>query len=373
MGGHEDDMRLALELAERGWGRVSPNPMVGAVVVSDAGAILGEGWHEGPGTPHAEAMALAHAGERARGATVVSTLEPCNRHGRTPPCTDALIGAGVSRVVVAATDPNLGPGAPGVAQLRTAGVDVDVGLLQDQARRLNEAFEHHVTTGRPFVVLKSAASLDGKTAASDGSSKWITSEQARGDVQRLRAWSDAIVVGSRTVAEDDPALTVRDPRFTQARPPARVVVDSAGRLPPVGQLFDGAAPTLIATTERVPEIRVAEWQTAGAEVIVVDRDGEGGVSLGALLDVLGKRDVQGVVIEGGANLAWAFVRDELVDRIVLYLAPKVIGGAASLGVVAGKGFAPVDRAAHLVFERVERIGPDLKVEARVESGVHRDR
>ena len=374
MGGHEEHMRRALELAERGgWGRVSPNPLVGAVVVSDAGEVLGEGWHEGPGTPHAEAMALAQAGERASGATVVTTLEPCNRHGRTPPCTVGLIDAGVARVVIAATDPNLGAGAPGVAQLRGAKIDVDVGLMQDDARLLNEAFEHHVTTGRPFVVLKSAASLDGKTAATDGSSKWITSKEARADAQRLRAWSDAIVVGSRTIVEDDPALTVRDPGFSNARPPVRVVVDSAGRLPPVGHLFDGVAPTLIATTERAPEIRVAEWQTAGAEVIVLDRDADGGVSLEALLDALGKRDVQGVVVEGGANLAWAFLRDGLVDRVVLYVAPKVIGGAAALGVVAGKGFAPVDRAASLVFERVERIGPDLKVEARVENGVHRDR
>ena len=202
---------------------------------------------------------------------------------------------------------------------------------------------------------------------------------AAGSSSRATTWCagtrlfDAIVVGSRTVVEDDPALTVRDPGFSNARPPVRVVVDSAGRLPPVGHLFDGVAPTLIATTERAPEIRVAEWQTAGAEVIVLDRDADGGVSLEALLDALGKRDVQGVVVEGGANLAWAFLRDGLVDRVVLYVAPKVIGGAAALGVVAGKGFAPVDRAASLVFERVERIGPDLKVEARVENGVHRDR
>ena len=224
-------------------------------------------------------MALEQAGAAARGATVVTTLEPCDRQGRTPPCTRALIAAGVGRVVVGAIDPHLGEGAPGLAELRSAGISVETGVLEAEARRLNEAFEHHVANGLPFVVMKSAASLDGKTAAVDGTSRWITSEDARSDVQRLRAWSDAILVGSRTVAEDDPALTVRDPRFAGARPPLRVVVDSGGRLPAVGRLFDGSAPTLIATTDRTDELRVAEWQTAGAEVVVVDRDADDGVSL----------------------------------------------------------------------------------------------
>jgi len=365
----EEQMRRALELAERGWGRVSPNPMVGAVAVSEHGDVLGEGWHEGPGTRHAEVMALEQAGAAARGATVVTTLEPCDRQGRTPPCTRALIAAGVSRVVVGAIDPHLGEGAPGLAELRSAGIAVESGVLEVEARRLNEAFEHHVATGLPFVVMKSAASLDGKTAAVDGTSRWITSEDARSDVQRLRAWSDAILVGSRTVAEDDPALTVRDPRFAGARPPLRVAVDSGGRLPPVGRLFDGSAPTLIATTDRTDELRVAGWQTAGAEVVVLDRDADDGVSLRKLLELLGARQVQGVLVEAGANLAWALLRDDLVDRIVLYLAPKVLGGAAAPGVVDGRGFSPVGEALPLAFERVERIGPDLKVEAHV----HRDR
>jgi diaminohydroxyphosphoribosylaminopyrimidine deaminase / 5-amino-6-(5-phosphoribosylamino)uracil reductase len=366
---HEQLMRRALELAERGWGRVSPNPMVGALVVAADGSIIAEGWHEGPGTRHAELMALERAGDRARGAALVTTLEPCNRHGRTPPCTDALIAAGVTRFVVGAINPDLGEGAPGLAQLRDAGIAVEVGVLEADARRLNDAFEHHVRTGRPFVVMKSASSLDGKTAAVDGSSRWITSEDARADVQRLRAWADAILVGSRTVVEDDPALTVRDPRFADARPPLRVAVDSGGRLPPVGRLFDDAAPTLIATTERTTELRVAEWRTAGAEVAVLDRDADDGVSLPALLALLGSRDVQGLLVEAGANLAWALLRDDLVDRLVVYVAPKILGGAAAPGVVDGRGFSPVSAALPLAFERIERIGPDLKVEAHV----HRDR
>jgi diaminohydroxyphosphoribosylaminopyrimidine deaminase/5-amino-6-(5-phosphoribosylamino)uracil reductase len=362
-------MRRALELAERGWGRVSPNPLVGALVAAPDGEVLGEGWHEGPGTPHAELMALQAAGDRAAGATLVCTLEPCNHFGRTPPCTKAVIAAGIARVVVAATDPNLEGDEPGLAELRAAGIEVGSGLLEGEARRQNAAFEHHVRTGLPFVVLKSAATLDGKTAAVDGSSRWITSEEARADAHRLRAWADAIVVGARTVLEDDPALTIRDPRSEDARPPLRVVVDSAGRVPVRARVFDDAAPTLVATTERAPEERLDAWAHAGAEVLVLERDDAGSVDLAALLRALGKRDVQGVLVEGGATLAWSFVRDALVDRVVLYVAPKILGGTAAPGVVTGGGFAPVEAALSLELERVERIGPDLKVEARV----HRDR
>ncbi|HEY6568106.1 MAG TPA: bifunctional diaminohydroxyphosphoribosylaminopyrimidine deaminase/5-amino-6-(5-phosphoribosylamino)uracil reductase RibD [Actinomycetota bacterium] len=362
-------MRRALLLAERGWGRVSPNPMVGALVVDDRdGEVLGEGWHEGPGTMHAEVMALRRAGDRARGSTVVCTLEPCHRVGRTPPCTLALIEAGVAKVVVAATDPNMGDDAPGLSDLRAAGIDVEAGVLEPEARRLNGAFERHVTTGLPTVTLKMASSLDGKSAARDGSSKWITGMEARDDVQRSRAWADAIVVGAGTVIADDPALTVRDVRFSDARPPLRVVVDSAGRVPPRGSLFDGSAPTLIATTSNAPEARVAGWVGAGAEVVVLDRDVEGGVSLPSLLAALGKRDVQGVLLEGGPTLAWSFVRDGLVDDVVLYVAPKVVGGATAPGVLMGEGFAPITDALDLTFESATMVGSDLRLEAHV----HRD-
>jgi diaminohydroxyphosphoribosylaminopyrimidine deaminase / 5-amino-6-(5-phosphoribosylamino)uracil reductase len=326
---HEADMRRALGLAERGWGRVSPNPLVGAVVRSTSGDVIGEGWHEGPGTPHAEAMALAQAGADARGATVVSTLEPCNRFGRTPPCTAALIDAGVARVVVGATDPDLGDGAPGIADLRAAGIEVVTDVLGAECRDLNDAFERHVLTGRPFVVLKSAASIDGKTAA------------------------------------DDPSLTIRDVRYAAARPPRRVVVDSTGRTPAEARVFDGSAPTLVATTDRAQHDRVSAWEAAGADVVIVDRDEAGRASIPGLLDALGKRDVQGLLVESGARLAWAFVGAGLVDRLVVYLAPKLIGGEHAAGLVAGEGFVPVDAALGLAFERVERIGPDLKVVARV--------
>ena len=362
-------MRRALALAERGWGRVSPNPMVGAVVVRD-GRVVGEGWHEGPGLPHAEIMALREAGaDAARGATVVCTLEPCDHTGRTAPCTQALIEAGVARVVAATGDPNPLVDGAGFARLRAAGVEVVHGPLAAEARRLNEAFERHVMTGLPFVTLKSAATLDGKTAAADGSSKWITGEAARADVQRLRAGADAIVVGSRTVIADDPALTVRDPAFADARPPLRVVVDSRGAIAADARLFDSAAPTVVATSERAPSARVAEWTAAGAEVLTLDLDASGGVSLLGLMTTLGKRDVQGVLVEGGATLAWSVVRDGLADKVVLYVTPRLVGGVKAPGVLGGPGFAPIAESLALEFSAITRLGPDLKVEAYV----YRDR
>jgi diaminohydroxyphosphoribosylaminopyrimidine deaminase/5-amino-6-(5-phosphoribosylamino)uracil reductase len=361
-------MRRALELAERGWGRVSPNPMVGAVVLRD-GETVGEGWHEGPGTDHAEVMALRDAGDRARGATLVCTLEPCNHFGRTPPCTRALIDAGVAHVIVAANDPNLEGDAPGLNELRQAGIDVEAGPLAAEAQRLNEAFERHVATGLPFVVLKMAASLDGKAAASDGTSRWISGEPARADVQRLRAWSDAVLVGAGTAIADDPALTVRDPRLADATPPLRVVADATGRLPTTGRLFDGEAPLLVATTEAAPRERIRAWAEAGAEVLTLDPDPAGGVSLAALMHALGKRDVQGALVEGGPTLAWSLVRDRLVDKVVTYVGPVIVGGTAAPGIVGGTGFAPLADAPRLGFTSVERIGADVRMEAYV----HRDR
>lgn len=364
----EAHMRRALELAARGWGRVSPNPMVGCVLVRD-GRVVGEGWHEGPGTEHAEAMALRLAGSRAAGATAFVTLEPCTHHGRTPPCAPALIDAGVEAVVVASRDPNPVVDGRGLGALRDAGLEVVEGVGREEAERQNVAFRTHVRTGLPFVVLKMASSLDGKAAARDGSSKWITGPGSRADAQRLRAWGDAIAVGAGTVLADDPALTVRDPALGSARPPLRVVVDATGRVPGDRRSFDPAAPTLVATTELAPHDRRQEWLDAGADVAVLDRDPDGGVSVGALVEALGKRDVQGLVIEGGPTLAWSAVRDGVVDQVVLYVAPSLVGGRAATGWLGGEGFAPISHAGRVEVVGVERIGPDLKVVA----DVHRDR
>jgi diaminohydroxyphosphoribosylaminopyrimidine deaminase/5-amino-6-(5-phosphoribosylamino)uracil reductase len=361
-------MHRALELAERGWGRVSPNPMVGAVVAT-GDEVLGEGWHEGPGTPHAEVAALRQAGDRAQGSTLFSSLEPCNRFGLTPPCTRAILDAGVARVVVAASDPNLGPAEPGIAELRAAGIEVVPGMLTEEAERQNAAFLTHVRTGLPSVVLKMAASLDGKSAAHDGSSRWVTGEEARADVQRLRAWADAVVVGAGTAIADDPSLTVREPRLARAVPPLRVAVSASGRLPAAGRLFDGSAPILVATTDRAPDRSRAQWESAGAEVQVCETDATGGVSLAALMAGLGKRDVQGVLLEGGPTIAWSAIRDDVVDRVVFYVAPTLVGGVDARSSVGGAGFAPIAEALRLTWTSVERVGDDL----RLEGDVHRHR
>jgi diaminohydroxyphosphoribosylaminopyrimidine deaminase/5-amino-6-(5-phosphoribosylamino)uracil reductase len=360
-------MGRALELARRGLGLASPNPAVGAVVVAD-GRVVGEGWHEGPGTPHAEVVALRAAGGRARGATLYSTLEPCDHQGRTPPCTRAIVAAGVARVVVAMPDPNPIVDGRGIRALREAAIGVDLGVGEPEARRLTEAYAKHVVTGLPFVTLKLAATLDGKVAARDGSSRWITGEDARADAHRLRAAADAIAVGAGTALADDPALTVRDPAYRGARK-LRVLVDARGRVPARGRLFDGSAPTLVATTEAAPRGAREAWRETGADVVVLPMEEGGGVSVPALLEHLGKRDLQHLLLEGGPTLAFAAVAAGCVDRLVLYLAPKLLGGTDAPGALGGPGFAPVGEAVGLAIRSVARLGPDLKVEA----DVHRDR
>jgi diaminohydroxyphosphoribosylaminopyrimidine deaminase/5-amino-6-(5-phosphoribosylamino)uracil reductase len=339
--------------------------LVGAVVVDPDGRPIAEGWHDGPGTEHAEAMALRLAGARARGATVYTTLEPCNHVGRTPPCTGALIRARVSRLVAASVDPNLGADAPGLAELRAAGVEVVTGVCAADEERLNKAFRCQVTTGRPLVILKMAGTLDGKAAARDGSSRWITGDAARTDVQRLRAWADAIAVGAGTVLADDPRLTVRDPSFERATPPTPVVIDAVGRVPPDRAVFGGPVPALVATTERTPRERREAWAARGAEVLLVDRDGGGRVALVALVDELGKRGIQGLVLEGGPTLAWSAIRDEVVDEVIFYLAPRLVGGSSAPTLLGGDGIASLTDAVVLEDLELERLGDDLKVVARV--------
>jgi diaminohydroxyphosphoribosylaminopyrimidine deaminase/5-amino-6-(5-phosphoribosylamino)uracil reductase len=247
-------------------------------------------------------------------------------------------------------------------------LEVHTGVLVEEAQRLNAAFERHVTTGRPFLIWKVAASLDGRTAARDGSSRWITSSEARADAHRLRAWADAVIVGAGTVLADDPQLTVRREDLADAWQPLRVVVDGSGRVPPTAAVFHQPGPVIVATTERA-ESQVAAWHGADAEVVMLEADPTGGVSPVGLLRELGKRDVQGALLEGGASLAWSFLRDGAIDRIVQYVAPRVIGGADAIGIAGGEGFAPVDAALGFTFARIDMVGPDLRVEA----DVHRDR
>ena len=355
-------MRRALDLAARGVGLVSPNPMVGAVLVRD-GEVVGEGWHEGPGRPHAEVAALEAAGDRARGATLFVTLEPCAHYGRTPPCAPRIVAAEVAMVVAAMGDPNPAVDGRGLAALRSAGVDVSVGLMEDRAARLNAPFLKHVRTGLPHVTLKMAASLDGKVAARDGSSRWITGPEARAEVHRMRGEADAIMVGAGTAFRDDPSLTVRDPGY-RGRPPLRVVVDGRGIVPESHEVFSGA-PTLVATTEGAPGWRRDAWRATGAEVLVLDDAGSELIPLEDLFRELGKRDVQRVLLEGGPTLAWEAVRSGLVDEVVLFFAPILVGGQDAPSVLMGGGIPTIAAPFRLDLDEVSRVGSDIKVVARV--------
>ncbi len=318
-------MARAAELGEQGRRTAPPNPWVGAVVVDQNGHVRGEGFHERPGSPHAEALALAAAGARARGGTAYITLEPCAHQGRTPPCTESLITAGVRRVVVALEDPDPRVAGRGLEKLRAAGIDVVVGPGAAATTRSLAPYLHHRRTGRAWCVLKTAMSLDARTAAADGSSRWITGAAARADAHRLRAESQAVVVGAGTALADQPTLTARDVEPPVERQPLRVLLDSRGRVPPTGSLFDPAlAPTLVVTTDAAPSTAVDGWRAAGAKVETVPQGG-GGVDLEATLDLLGRHDVVQAMVEGGATLHGGLLAEGLADRIVAYVAPTVLG------------------------------------------------
>ncbi|HEX2028261.1 MAG TPA: bifunctional diaminohydroxyphosphoribosylaminopyrimidine deaminase/5-amino-6-(5-phosphoribosylamino)uracil reductase RibD [Nitriliruptorales bacterium] len=350
-------MGRALALAERGRATVRPNPMVGCVVVRH-GEVVGEGWHERAGEAHAEVAALRAAGERVRGATVYVTLEPCAHSGRTTPCAPALAAAGVARVVYAAEDPN--PlAAGGAALLRAAGVSVTGGVGSEAARQQNEVFFHVHSTGRPFVTLKLAQSLDGRVAARDGSSRWITAREARTAVHELRAAADAVVVGSGTVLADDPRLDVRhvDARAGQPRP---AVVDRRGRTPPSAHVVRPGA--LVVTGPDADAVWRARLEGAGVEVVGVPAHDQG-VDLKAALRALLDRELQALMVEGGPTLAGAITRAGLVDRLVLHLGGVVVGGDG-LPSLAGRGAPSISAAGRWTIESVRLLGPDVEVVAR---------
>ena len=339
-----DAMRRAVALSASVGEATHPNPNVGAVVLDASGEVVGEGRHERAGGPHAEVVALAQAGARAAGGTVVVTLEPCAHTGRTGPCTDALLAAGVARVIYAVADPTPGAGGGG-QRLSAAGVQVEAEVLADEAERANERWLTGVRLGRPFVVWKLACTLDGRVAAADGTSRWISSAESRADAHRLRAQCDTIVAGVGTVLADDPALTVRDGSGALVgEQPLRVVVDTHGRTPGSAQVLDAAAPTWVATADDL------------------GTDEAGRVDLHALLRALHGKGRGLVLLEGGPTLAGAFVRAGLVDRVVAYLAPTLLGaGVASL---AGTGIGTLADGVALELTDLARCGPDVRVTAR---------
>jgi diaminohydroxyphosphoribosylaminopyrimidine deaminase/5-amino-6-(5-phosphoribosylamino)uracil reductase len=347
-------MREAIRLARRGLGRTSPNPPVGAVVVA-GGRIVGRGYHRLAGAPHGEAAALQDAGARAKGATLYVTLEPCNHYGRTPPCTEAVIASGVKRVVMGLRDPNPNVKGGGIARLRRRGLRVDVGVEEGRCAEIIRYFTKHSRTGLPYVTLKLAASLDGRIATTTGESRWITSGPARRMVHRLRNEHDAVMVGAGSVRADDPVLTCR---MRGGRDPVRVVVSGRLRLPLGAQILNGAlAPdTIVATATHKPAV---ERMLRARGVTMLVQPGTGGIfSLRKLLTALGRRDISSVLIEGGAELAAAALREHIVDELLCFLAPKLIGGDGR-SMLAALGISKLSRAIVLDDMRLQRVGPDL--------------
>ena len=359
-------MQRALDLAARARGLTSPNPMVGALVVRD-GAIIGEGFHRAAGEPHAESEALAAAGTRARGSVLYVTLEPCAHQGRTPPCAPAVIAAGVRRVVVATEDPNPLVGGRGLASLRLAGVEVVTGVMAEPAASLNRIFLTAMREGRPHVTIKAAATLDGKIADVHGSSQWISGGAARVEAHRLRSEADAIVVGVGTVLADDPALTVRlDGPWP--REPLRVVLDSKARTSTTAKLIASGTPdrAVIAVGSEALEERVRALIAAGARVVRCPGP-DGRVSPGDLLTTLFEMEVRGVLVEGGAEVAASFVDAGLVDRVAMFFAPRLLGGAKAPSILAGAGRS-LDRALALGPLAVRQVGDDVLIEGDVRRG-----
>ena len=356
-------MAQALDLALRGRGLTSPNPVVGALVV-EAGAVVGQGYHRRAGDAHAEILALAEAGSRARGATLYVTLEPCNHHGRTKPCVEAILAAGVRRVVIAAADPNPRVRGGGAAALRAAGVEVVVGCLEADARAGNRAFFTAMERRRPHVTLKWAMTLDGKIAAFDRRARWITGAAAREEAHRLRSFSDAVVVGIGTALSDDPALDVRL-STPWPREPLRVVVDSRARLPVTARLIEAgsAARAVVAVADAAPADRVAGLISRGVTVLACKSD-HGRVDVTDLAARLFAMDVMAMLVEGGGELHASFVEAKLVDRLAVFIAPRLIGGAMAPTAVGGRGLA-LPEALRLESPSVRSVGDDWLIEGDV--------
>jgi diaminohydroxyphosphoribosylaminopyrimidine deaminase/5-amino-6-(5-phosphoribosylamino)uracil reductase len=354
-----DYMARALDLARQALGTTSPNPAVGAVLVKD-GRVVGEGYTQPPGGPHAEVVAIEQAGEAARGATLYVTLEPCRHYGRTPPCTKAIIEAGIREVRFSFEDPDPQGRGRAAQELREAGVEVRSGEGEAEARRINEAYVKQRLTGLPFVIAKWAMSLDGKIAATSGDSRWVSGPDTREWSHRLRTQVDAIMVGVRTVLIDDPQLTARPGDVDAARQPLRIVADSRGRMPVTARVLDGPGRALLATTAASSARWRQQMTEAGAEVLVLP-DTEGRIDVAALLRVLGERQTLSLLIEGGGELLGSFFDAGLVDKVQAVVAPLIIGGRDAPAAVAGRGIERMAEALRLRDVAVERLGEDVLV------------
>ncbi len=362
---HRHFMQQALDLAERGVGRTAPNPPVGAVIVRER-QVVGEGFHPQAGQPHAEIFALRQAAGQAEGADIYVTLEPCSHQGKTGPCADALIAARVKRVFVGVEDPNPQVAGRGLEKLRQAGIEVQVGILEAECQRLLAPFRKQISSGLPYTIYKTAMTLDGKTATATGDSQWISGPESRLRVHQLRDRVEAIMVGIETLLKDDPLLNTRLPEGG-GRDPLRVVVDSRLRMPVDCRMLqqDSAARTLVATCCQ-DEAQIAALEQAGAEVLVLPDD-QGRVSLRHLWQELGRRDVQRLLLEGGAGLAGAALQAGLIDQLMVFVAPKLIGGRTEFGIFAGEGCLKLADAVRLKEIRYEPSGEDILITGDVES------
>lgn len=346
-------MREALRIAKNAEGRTSPNPLVGCVIVKD-GKIIAEGWHRQAGTPHAEVHALNMAGELARGATLYVTLEPCSHFGRTPPCANKIVDAGISRVVAAMSDPNPKVAGRGFEILKSAGIQVDVGILETEAHELNEVFIKWITSKLPFVTMKFACSLDGKIATSSGESQWISGIESRRFTHHLRDINDAILIGVGTVLADNPSLTTR---LVEGKNPVRVIVDSKARTPLDSKVVtDKTARTIIAVTTKAPQEKISALKACGVEVITA---GDELVDLKILMQALAEREITSVLVEGGGTIHFAMLKAGLVDKVLAFVAPKLIGGVNALTAVEGVGFEKLSDVVELKNFMASTIGEDI--------------
>lgn len=355
-------MARALELALRGLGHTRPNPMVGAVVVRD-GRIIGEGWHEQFGGPHAEVNAFAHCSEDPEGATLYVSLEPCAHYGKTPPCVDLVIAKKVARVVIAMEDPNPLVAGKSIRKLKEAGISVTVGVLEEKAKKLNEVFLKYITARKPFVLYKAAMSLDGKTACYTGESQWISGEASREEVHMLRGCYAGIMVGAGTILADNPRLTARTKGFAD---PVRIIVDGKLSVPPVAKVFREEGRVIIITTSASGEGRRKDFEDIGAEIILADSEENEKVDLSAAMTGLYLKGIDGILLEGGAELAASAFEAGIVDKVRIYVSPMIIGGKEAPGLVGGQGAASIPEAVKLKNISTEMSGEDLVVEAYVD-------
>jgi len=355
-------MGRALELAARGKGLTSPNPMVGAVLVKN-NVIVGEGFHTYGGLKHAEVLAIEQAGESVCGATLYTNLEPCSHTGRTPPCSELLLRSGIVRVVAAMEDPNPQVAGEGLRNLKEGGVTVSLGLMQREAQRLNEAFAKYITVRRPFISLKAGITLDGKLADFRGESKWITAEETRQKVQQLRFENDAILVGIGTVMKDDPLLTDRTGQ-PRRRPLLRVVLDSRLQIPVFSRLIRSSIPgdIMVFCSQGRDLRREAELKNLGVNVVLAPV-ATGRIPFDFVLEELGRHEITSLLVEGGAEVNYEALQSHQVDKLILFMAPKILGGKDSVPMVGGSGFGELEHSQVFQFTSVERIGPDLAIEA----------